>query len=114
MRDIVANGRKVSSFWDSCASHTFVSTRLAAEAIANGAPWRRCQLPIKQGVINAGVSRVKILLDLTIVHHGRTLTLDREEAFVWDMGADMTLCNSLLEDELKVNFRPVPHRRHHF
>ena len=99
MRDIVANGRKVSSFWDSCASHTFVSTRLAAEAIANGAPWRRCQLPIKQGVINAGVSRVKILLDLTIVHHGRTLTLDREEAFVWDMGADMTLCNSLLEDE---------------
>lgn len=99
IRDIVVNGRKVSSFWDSCASHTFVSTRLAAEAIANGSPWKRCELPIRQGVLNAGVSRVKILLNLFIVHQGREVVLENEEAFVWDMGTDITLCNSLLEDE---------------
>ena len=63
LRKIVVNGRMVSSFWDTCASHTFVSTRLAAEAIALGAPWKKCELPIRQGVLNAGVSRVKVLLD---------------------------------------------------
>jgi hypothetical protein len=89
----------VSSFWDTCASHTFVSTRLAAEAIALGSAWRRCELPIRQGVLNAGVSRVKVLLDIVIVHQGRELRLEREEAYVWDMGSDITLCNSVLEDE---------------
>jgi hypothetical protein len=50
-------------------------------------------------VLNAGVSRIKILLNLTIVHQGREIILENEEAFVWDMGTDVTLCNSLLEDE---------------
>lgn len=95
----MVNGRMVSSFWDTCASHTFVSTRLAAEAIALGAPWKKCELPIRQGVLNAGVSRVKVLLDIVVIHQGRELRLDREEAYVWDMGSDITLCNSVLEDE---------------
>ena len=99
IRKIVVNGRLVSSFWDSCASHTFVSTRLAAEAISNGASWKRCELPIRQGVLNAGVCRVKVLLDLDIIHQGRRISLTNEEAFVWDMGADITLCNAVLEDE---------------
>ena len=99
LRKIVVNGRLVSSFWDSCASHTFVSTRLAAEAIALGASWKKCELPIRQGVLNAGVSRVKVLLNIMIVHQGRELHLQDEEAFVWDMGTDVTLCNAVLEDE---------------
>ena len=76
-----------------------MSTRLAAEAIANGSPWKRCELPIRQGVLNAGVSRVKVLLNISIVHHGREISLNNEEAFVWDMGSEITLCNALLEDE---------------
>ena len=99
LREIIVNGRKVSSFWDSCASHTFVSTRLAAEAIANGSPWKRCELPIRQGVLNAGVSRVKVLLNMLIVHNGREISLENEEAFVWDMGTEITLCNAVLESE---------------
>jgi hypothetical protein len=50
-------------------------------------------------VLNAGVSRIKILLNLIIIHHGREVILENEEAFVWDMGTDITLCNALLEDE---------------
>ncbi len=99
LRKIVVNGRLVSSFWDTCASHTFVSTRLAAEAIASGSRWRKCELPIRQGVLNAGVSRVKVLLNIVIVHQGRELHLENEEAYVWDMGTDVTLCNAVLEDE---------------
>ncbi len=56
-------------------------------------------MPIRQGVLNAGVSRVKVLLNLLIIHNGREISLDNEEAFVWDMGTDITLCNAVLEDE---------------
>jgi len=89
----------VDSAWDSCASHNFVSTRLAAELISKGTKWRRCELPIKQGIIPAGVSRIKVLIPLDIVHRGRTLSLLDEIFWVWDMGTDITLCNSFLEDE---------------
>jgi hypothetical protein len=89
----------VTSYWDTCASHNFISTRLAAEVIANGSPWKKCELPIRQGVLNAGVSRVKLLINLTIMHRGRELILRNEEVFVWDMGNDLTLCNALLEQE---------------
>lgn len=56
-------------------------------------------MPIRQGVLNAGVSRIKVLLNLLIVHNGREIVLENEEAFVWDMGTEITLCNALLEDE---------------
>lgn len=98
-RDIVVNGRCVRSFWDSCSSHNFISTRLAAELISRGAPYRRAELPICQGVIHAGVSRIKVLADLDIVHRSRILRLNDEVMYVWDMGADITLSNVLLEDE---------------
>ena len=89
----------VDSAWDSYASHNFISTRLAAELISKGATWRRCELPIRQGIIPAGASHIKVLVNLDIVHHGRTLSLSDEVFWVWDMGTDVTLCNSFLEDE---------------
>jgi hypothetical protein len=89
----------IQSAWDTYASHNFISTRLAAELISKGASWRRCELPIKQGIIPAGVSRIKLLASLDIVHHGRHLSLTDEIFWVWDMGPDVTLCNAFLEDE---------------
>ncbi len=95
----MAGGRLVQSYWDSCASHNFVSTRLAAELISRGAKYHRTELPILQGVIHAGVSRLKILVDLDVVHQGRVLQLHDEQFWVWDMGADITFSNILLEEE---------------
>jgi hypothetical protein len=40
-----------------------------------------------------------ILLNIDIVHQGRILTLKDECFWVWDMGPDLTFCNSLLHDE---------------
>ncbi len=108
IRDVLANGRRVVSYWDTCASHSFISTRLAAEAIANGSPWQRCELPIRQGVLSAGASKVKLLINVTIVHHGREIVLQNEEFFVWDMGTDLTLCNALLEQEQLLPCSPGP------
>ena len=99
IRKICAGGRLVTSAWDSCASHNFISTRLAAELISKGAAWRRCELPVKQGIISAGASRVKLLVHLDIIHLGRHVSLPDEVFYVWDMGTDVTLCNALLEDE---------------
>ena len=98
-REVVVDGRKVSSFWDTCASHNFISTRLAAEMISRGCAYRRTELPILQGVIHAGVSRMKILLNITVVHQGRILHLQDECFWIWDMGTELTFCNSLLHDE---------------
>ena len=78
IRKICAGGRLVTSAWDSCASHNFISTRLAAELIAKGSSWRRCELPVKQGVIQAGASRVQLLVHLDIIHHGRHVSLPDE------------------------------------
>jgi hypothetical protein len=99
VRDVVADGRRVRSYWDTCASHNFVSTRLAAELISRGARYQRTELPILQGVIHAGVSRLKILIDLDIVHQGRILQLHDEQFWVWDMGAELTFSNVLLAEE---------------
>lgn len=98
-REVVVDGRKVTSYWDSCASHNFISTRLAAEMISRGCAYRRTELPILQGVIHAGVSRMKILLNITVVHQGRILQLQDECFWVWDMGSELTFSNSLLHDE---------------
>ena len=98
-RNVVADGRQVRSYWDTCASHNFVSTRLAAELIARGARYQRTELPILQGVIHAGVSRLKILIDLDVVHQGRIIRIHDEQFWVWDMGADLTFSNVLLEEE---------------
>ena len=67
--------------------------------ISRGAQYRRTELPIMQGIINAGVSRLKILLDVQIAHQGRLVYLKDECFWVWDMGSDMTFCSSLLHDE---------------
>jgi hypothetical protein len=52
-----------------------------------------------QGVIHAGVSRLKILIDLDIVHQGRIISLHDEQFWVWDMGADLTFSNVMLVEE---------------
>jgi hypothetical protein len=67
--------------------------------ISRGSVYRKTELPILQGVIHAGVSRLKILLDIDIVHQGRIVQLKDECFWVWDMGSDITFCNSLLHDE---------------
>jgi hypothetical protein len=99
VRDVVADGRRVRSYWDTCASHNFVSTRFAAELISRGARYQRTELPILQGVIHAGVCRLIILVDLDIVHQGRIIRLNDEQFWVWDMGAELTFSNVLLEEE---------------
>ena len=76
--------------------------------IARGAPYRRAELPIMQGVINAGVSRMKILLNVDVVHQGRIVALKDECFWIWDMGSDLTFCNSLLEDEGLLPAGPGP------
>ena len=96
---MVVNGRRVNSNFDGCASHNFISTRLATELIAGGAPYSRCELPIMQGTIRAGVSRISVLADITVVHQGSIKRLPTEKCWVWDMGCDLTLCHSTLEDE---------------
>ena len=68
----------MTSAWDSCASHNFMSTRLAAECIAAGARYSRCALPIRQGEINAGVSRIQLVVDLVVVHRGQVRRLNQE------------------------------------
>ena len=67
--------------------------------ISRGCAYRRTELPILQGVIHAGVSRMKILLNITVVHQGRILHLQDECFWIWDMGTELTFCNSLLHDE---------------
>jgi hypothetical protein len=67
--------------------------------IARGCVYRRTELPILQGVIHAGVSRLKILLNINIVHQDRIIYLKDECFWVWDMGSELTFCNSLLHDE---------------
>jgi hypothetical protein len=59
-------------------------------------------------VIHAGVSRIKVLADLDIVHRGRILRLNEEVVYVWDMGADLTLSKVLLEDEGLLPATPGP------
>lgn len=107
-RNIVLNGRKILSAWDTCASHNFISTRLAAECIGSGAKYERCELPIQQGEIKAGVARIRVIVSVVAVHHGRVLHLDNELFYVWDMGCDATLCYSLLNDEKLLQGQTIP------
>jgi hypothetical protein len=93
------NGRKIKALLDSGASHSFVSTRAAAELIANGAPYERCELPLKQGCINVGVARIKLLVDIHIGFEGQIKTLSSECVWVWDMGVDLLLCNAVIVEE---------------
>lgn len=72
---------------------------MAAELIASGSTYRRCELPIMQGTIRAGVSRITLLADITIVHQGLSKRLRTEQCWVWDMGCDLTLCHATLKEE---------------
>jgi hypothetical protein len=96
---MVADGRKVMAYFDSCASHNFISTRFAAELISRGAPYRRCELPIMQGALRAGVSRVQLLTDIVVSTEGCVRQIAQECFWVWDMGVDMVLSHALMEDE---------------
>ena len=88
----------VSSFWDSCSSHNLISSRLAAELIAEGAEYSRdVYIPMKQGVLWTGIIKAKVKVNLNIVHQSTLLTKE-VEFYVWDMGADLTLSNAFLED----------------
>ena len=96
---MVADGRKVIAYFDSCASHNFVSTRFAAELIARGSPYERCELPIMQGALRAGVSRVRLLVDVVVSSEGNLRQLTDECFWVWDMGVEMVLSHALMSDE---------------
>jgi len=100
---MVADGRRVAAYFDSCASHNFVSTRFAAELIARGSPYRRCELPIMQGALRAGVSRIKLLVDIVVSSEGIVRQLKQECFWVWDMGVEMVLSHPLMNDE---NIKP--------
>ena len=91
---------------DSGASHSFVSTRFAAELIANGARYEKCELPIMQGCIRAGVSRLRVLVDMTLAFQGCLTHLKRECAWVWDMGVDLLLCHAVIHEE-QLSLAPI-------
>lgn len=88
----------VTSFWDTCSSHNLISSRLAAELIAEGAEYSRdVYIPMKQGVLWTGIIKSKLKSKVSIVHQGRVVEKETE-IYVWDMGADITLSNAYLED----------------
>ena len=95
---MVVNGRFVTSFWDTCSSHNLISSRLAAELIAEGAATGNVWIPMKQGVLYTGVIKKTVQVQLVIVHKGQTLQRD-VKFFIWDMGAEITLSNAFLEDQ---------------
>lgn len=80
-----------------------MSTRFAAELIERGAPYRRCELPIMQGVLRVGVSRIQVLTDIVVSSEGNLKQLPQECFWVWDMGVDMVLSHPVMEDE---NIKP--------
>lgn len=92
-------GRKVKALLDSGASHNFVSTRAAAELIALGAKYQKCELPIMQGCIRAGVSRLQLVISIDIIFEGNRKQLASECVWVWDMGVDLLLCNAVINEE---------------
>ena len=93
------NGRKVKALLDSGASHSFVSTRAAAELIALGAKYQKCELPILQGCIRAGVSRLQLQISIDIMCNGERKHLPAECVWVWDMGVDLLLCHAVIHEE---------------
>jgi hypothetical protein len=93
------NGRKVKALLDSGASHSFVSTRAAAELIAMGAPYQKCELPILQGCIRAGVSRLQLQISIDVMFNGERKHLPTECVWVWDMGVDLLLCHAVIHEE---------------
>jgi hypothetical protein len=93
------NGRKVKALLDSGASHSFVSTRAAAELIASGAKYQKCELPILQGCIRAGVSRLQLQISIDIMCNGERKHLPEECVWVWDMGVDLLLCHAVIHEE---------------
>lgn len=94
----MVNGRMVASFWDTCSSHNLISSRLAAELIAEGAAHSRdVYIPMRQGVLWTGIIKSKLKAKISIVHNGKVIEQETE-LFVWDMGADVTLSNAYLED----------------
>ena len=93
------NGRKVKALLDSGASHSFVSTRAAAELIALGAQYQKCELPILQGCIRAGVARLKLVISIDIMFGGVHKLLPSEVVWVWDMGVELLLCHAVIHEE---------------
>ena len=88
----------VPSYWDTCSSHNLMSSRLAAELIAEGAKSSRdVYIPMRQGVLWTGIIKAKVFVNLCIVHQGNVVQ-EHVEFYVWDMGADITVSNAFLED----------------
>jgi hypothetical protein len=52
---------------------------------------------MRQGILWTGIIKSKVKVQLDIVHQG-TPVRKEIEFYVWDMGADLTLSNALLED----------------
>ena len=99
-------GRKVKALLDSGASHNFVSTRAAAELIALGAEYRKCELPIMQGCIRAGVSRLQLVISIDVMFQGEHKVLPSECVWVWDMGVDLLLCHAVINEE-RLSLAPI-------
>ena len=71
---MVAGGRLIKSFWDSCSSHNLCSGRLAAELISEGAKFKRdLYIPMKQGILFTGVITTRVWVPIVIVHHGKII-----------------------------------------
>jgi len=105
---MVAGGRLIRSFWDSCSSHNLCSGRLAAELISEGVKYERniC-IPMKQGVLYTGVITTRIWVPICVVHQGRMIE-EELECGVWETGRDITLSNAYLEDHNLLPARPGP------
>ena len=59
-----------------------------------------------QGCIRAGVSRMMLTADVTIVHQGQTRLLEGETMWVWDMNSDILLCHAVIHEE-SLSLSPV-------
>ena len=95
---MVAGGRLIKSFWDSCSSHDLCSGRLAAELISEGAEFKRdLYIPMKQGILYTGVITTRVWVPICIAHQGKIFE-DVLECGVWETGRDITLSNGYLED----------------
>ena len=105
---MVAGGRLIKSFWDSCSSHDLCSGRLAAELISEGAKFKRdVYIPMKQGILYTGVITTRVWVPIVIVHQGKVIEKELE-CGVWETGRDITLSNAFLEDHDLLPARPGP------
>ena len=86
-----------------------MSSRLAAELIADGASWKKdVQIPMKQGSIWTGAMTTRVWATIDIIHNGKHLKVENLELFVWDMDRDVTLSCAFLDQHKLRDWRGSP------